>query len=123
LGAPERAGYKSGSAADKSGSTSNHSRAVREKHLLLECCRCAWNAAGAPGMLQARLECNRCAWNASGAPGIQQVHLEIIATSYCSTIVKTQVFRLYSHLCIHVSMYLYSYPSTHGISALAAGGG
>jgi len=26
------------------------------------------------------------------------------------------------YLCIYVSMYLYSYPSTHGISGLAAGG-
>jgi len=88
----------------------------------LEWFRCAWNGSGAPGMLQVRLECCRCAWNAAGAPGIRQVCLEIIATTYCSTIVKTHVFRLYSHLCINVSMYLYSYPSIHGISALAAGG-
>jgi len=80
------------------------------------------NAAGAPGMVQVRLESCRCAWNAAGAPGIRQVRLEIIATTYRSTIVKTHVFRLYSHVCINVSMYLYSYPSTHGISALAAGG-
>ena len=60
--------------------------------------------------------------NAAGAPGIRQVRQEIIVTTYRSTIVKTHVFRLYSHLCINVSMYLYSYPSTHGISALAAGG-
>jgi hypothetical protein len=40
------------------------------------------------------------------------VRLEIIAT----------VFSLYSHLCIYESMYLYSYPSTHGIFGLAAGG-
>jgi len=73
-------------------------------------------------MVQVRLECCRCAWNAAGAPGIRQVRLEIIATTYRSTIVKTHVFRLYSHLCINVSMYLYSYPSTHGISALDAGG-
>jgi len=109
LGAPGSAGYKSGSAGDKSGSacdkagsTLNHTRAVREIHLL-------W-------------ECRRCAWNAAGAPGIRQVRLDIIATTYHSTIVKTHVFRLYSHLCVNVSMYLYSYPSTHGISALAAGG-
>jgi len=89
----------------------------------LEWFRCAWKAAGTPGMLQVRLECCRYAWNAAGAPGIRQVRLEIIATTYLSTIVKTHVFRLYSHLCINVStMYLYSYPSTHGISALAAGG-
>jgi hypothetical protein len=36
--------------------------------------------------------------NAAGAPGSRQVYLEIIATTYRSTIVKTQVFRLYSHL-------------------------
>jgi len=80
------------------------------------------NAAGAPGMLQTRLECCRCAWNAAGAPGIWQVRWEIIATTYRSTIVKTHVLRLYSHLCINVSMYRYSYPSTHSITALAAGG-
>jgi len=44
--------------------------------------------------------------------GTLLVHLEIIAT----------VFSLYSHLCIFVSMYLYSYSSTHGISGLATGG-
>jgi len=74
------------------------------------------------GMLQVRLEWFRCAWNAAGAPGIRQVRREIVATTYCSIIVTTHLFRLYSHLCINVSMYLYSYPSTHGISALAAGG-
>jgi len=31
-------------------------------------------------------------------------------------------FVLFSHLCIFLSMYLYSYPSTHGISELAADG-
>lgn len=30
------------------------------------------------------------------------VHLEIIATSYCSTVFKTHVINLYSHLCIYV---------------------
>jgi hypothetical protein len=40
------------------------------------------------------------------------VRLEIIAT----------VFSLYSHLCIYVSRYVYSYPSTHGIFGLVAGG-
>jgi len=48
--------------------------------------------------------------------------MEIIATTYRAMVVKTHVFRLYSHLCINVSMYLYSYPSTHDISGLAAGG-
>ena len=39
--------------------------------------------------------------------------LEIIATTYCSTIVKTPVFSLYSHLCIYVSMNLCIYIATH----------
>jgi len=39
-----------------------------------------------------------------------------------STSNHSHVFSLYSHLCIYVSMYLYSYPSTHAISGLAAGG-
>jgi len=54
--------------------------------------------------------------------GTLLVRLEIIATTYDSTIFKTHVFSLYSQLCINVSMYLYSYPSTHVISGLAAGG-
>ena len=41
------------------------------------------------------------------------VRLEIIATTYRSTIAKTYVFSLYSHLCIYC---------THSISGLAAGG-
>jgi len=49
--------------------------------------------------------------------------LEIIATTYCSTIFKTHVFSLYSVcILINVSMYLYNYQSTHGISGLAAAG-
>ena len=69
-------GATSGNAWDKSGSTSNYSRVVTEQHLLPECCRCAWNAARAPGMLQGCLECCRGAWNATGAPGMLQVRLE-----------------------------------------------
>jgi len=38
------ADHKSGSADDKPGSTSNHCRAVWEKHLLWECCWCAWKS-------------------------------------------------------------------------------
>jgi hypothetical protein len=47
------------------------------------------------------------------------MRLEIIATTNCSTILKL----VYS-VCIpiYVSMNVYSYPSTHGISGLAAGG-
>jgi len=37
-------------------------------------------------------------------------------------IFKTHVFSLNSHLYIYVSMYLYSYTSTHGVSGQAAGG-
>jgi hypothetical protein len=52
--------------------------------------------------------------------GTLLVRLEIIASSYRSTILKL----MYS-VCIpiYVSMYLYSYPSAHGKSGLAAGGG
>jgi hypothetical protein len=53
--------------------------------------------------------------------GMVLVRQESIATIYRSTIFKTHVFNLYSHLCIFVSMYLQSYPLTHGISGLAAG--
>jgi len=79
----------------------------------LGCCRCAWIAAGAPGLRQVRLECCRCAWDATGAPGMLQVRLEIIATIYRATIVKIHVLRLYSHLFIYVSMYLCIYIVTH----------
>jgi hypothetical protein len=41
------------------------------------------------------------------------VCLEIIATTYYSTIFKTHVFSLNSHLCIYVSMYLCIYVSMH----------
>jgi len=50
------------------------------------------------------------------------MHLKFIATTYDLTIFKTHVQSLYSHLCIFVSMYIYSRPATHGISGLAAGG-
>jgi len=45
--------------------------------------------------------------------GTLLVRLEIIATTYRSTIFKTHVFSLYSHLCIYVSMYLCIYIATH----------
>jgi len=48
--------------------------------------------------------------------------LESIATTYRPMIFKTHVFSLYSQLYIHVSLCVYSYPSTHGISRLAAVG-
>jgi len=38
-----------------------------------------------------------------------------------STSNHSHVFSLYSHLCIYVSLYLYSYPSTQAISGLAVG--
>jgi len=88
-----------------------------------ESCRQVWEYLESPlssrgktsslEMLQVCLECCRCAWNAAGAPGILQVRLEIIATTYRSTIVKTHVFRLYSHLCNYVSIYLCIYIATH----------
>ena len=36
------------------------------------------------------------------------VRLEIIATTYCSTIFKTHVFSLYSHLCIYIATHLHT---------------
>ena len=38
------AGYMSRSAGDKSGNSLNQSRPVWEKHLLWECCWCAWKS-------------------------------------------------------------------------------
>jgi len=35
------------------------------------------------------------------------VHLEIIPTTYCSTIIKTDVFSLYSHLFIYIETHLH----------------
>ena len=64
-------------------------------------------------MLQVCLGCCRCAWNAAGAPGMLQARLEIIATTYHATIVKIHVLRLYSLLFIYVSMYLCIYIVTH----------
>jgi hypothetical protein len=46
--------------------------------------------------------------NAAGVPGNY---------SYCIQFVFSS-----KYLCIYVSMYLDSYPSTHGISGLSAGG-
>jgi hypothetical protein len=37
-----------------------------------------------------------------------QVCLEIIATTYRSTIFKTHVFSLYSHLCIYIATHLHT---------------
>jgi len=54
--------------------------------------------------------------------GMLLVRFEIIATSYHSTIFRTPVFNVYSYPHIYESMYLYSYPSTHDISGLAAEG-
>jgi len=39
------------------------------------------------------------------------VRLELLATTNCATIFKTHVFRLYSHLCIYVSIKLPIYNS------------
>jgi len=40
--------------------------------------------------------------------GTLQVGLEIIATTHRSTIFKTRVFSLYSHLCIYIATYLHT---------------
>jgi hypothetical protein len=47
--------------------------------------------------------------------------MEITDATYCSTIIKTHEFSFYSQLSIYVSVYLCSYPSTHGKHGLAAG--
>jgi len=80
----------------------------------------AWEHLGAPAI---SLGAPRITVEQSGKTtstlGTLLVRLEIIATTYRSTILKL----MYS-VCIpiYVSRYLYSYPSTHGISGLAAGG-
>ena len=87
LGTPRRAGEKRGFTWEHMGSLAT--------------------SLGAP-----QITAEKCAKNtiffgdAAGAPGM-------IATTYCSTIVKTHVFSLYSHLCIYVSMYLCIYIGTH----------
>jgi hypothetical protein len=40
--------------------------------------------------------------------GMLQVDLDIIATNYCSTIFKTHVINLYSHLCIYIVSHLHT---------------
>jgi len=66
---------------------------------------------------------NHCSavWETAAFMGLLQVCLEFIATTYRSTIFKTQVCCVYPPLCIHVSMSQYSHPSTHGTSGLAVG--
>jgi hypothetical protein len=61
-------------------------------------------------MLPVRLEFYGHARIAAGTPGMLQVLLEIIATTYHSMIVKTQIF---SCILIYVSMYLCIYIATH----------
>jgi len=50
------------------------------------------------------------------------VCMEITDNPYCSTIIKTHEFSVYSQLSIHVYVYVYSYPSTHSMTGWAAGG-
>jgi len=40
--------------------------------------------------------------------GMLLVLLEIIATTYCSMVFKTDVFSLYSHLCIYIATHLHT---------------
>jgi len=73
-------------------------------------------SATSPGAHQITVEQsgkNIFSGNSTGVPGMLQVGLEIIATIYRATIVKIDVLRLYSHLCIYVSMYLCIYIVTH----------
>ena len=44
----------------------------------------------------------------TSASATRQVSLEIIATTYRSTICKTHVFSLYSHLCINIVTHLHT---------------
>jgi len=50
-----------------------------------------------------------------------QVWLEIIVATNSYTIYKTHVFSLCSYVWIYVPMYIYNYPSTHGVSGQAVG--
>jgi len=74
--APGSANNKPRSAGDKSGSTSNQSRAIWEK--------------------------------TTYSLGMLLVRLEMIGTTYHSTIFKTHVFSLYSHLCIYRATHLHT---------------
>jgi len=85
-----------GTADDKPGSTSERWRQTWEhQRHVWEHLQSQWSSLG----------------KTTSSLGMLLVRLEIIAT----------VFSLYSHLCIYVSIYLYSYPSTHSISGLPAG--
>jgi hypothetical protein len=74
----------------------------------------AWEHLGAPvtnlGALATTLGAPRITVEQSGKNNIffgnaaGGARLEIIATTYRSTIFKTYVFSLYSHLCIYVSI-------------------
>jgi len=66
----------------------------------------AATSLGAPQISVAKFRKNLVFWTLL-------VRLEIIATTYRSMIVKTHVFRLYSHLGINVSMYLCIYTATY----------
>jgi len=98
------AGEKPGSADDKPGSTGECRQQIwkRRRHV--------WE----------HLESQQSSLGkTTSSLGTLLVCLEIIATTYCSTILKL----MYSVcILIYVSMCLYSYPSTHGISGLAPDG-
>jgi len=88
LGAPGSTVSKAGSADHKPGSTWERQGQACERRPQ------AWEHVDS---LWSRLE-------KTSSLGPLLVHLEIIATTYRSIIVKTDVFSLYSHLCIYVSI-------------------
>jgi len=115
LGSPGRAGDKSGSAGNKSGSAGVNSGSAGDK--VWERRQQVWERRRpASERRQQVWKHVKSQWSSLGKTsslGMLQVCLEIIATTYRSTIVKTHVFRLYTHLCIYVSMYLRIYIATH----------
>jgi hypothetical protein len=80
---------------------------------------------------QHAMECERIVWEhpqfPTSIPGKSSsfatllVPLQIIASTYHSLSFETQVFSVYFHPCIDVSLCRNSYPSTPGKSGLAAG--
>jgi len=80
------ASNKSGSADDKAGSTCERRRQVWE-------------------LLESQLS---SLGTTTSSLGTLLVRLEIIATTYRSTICKTDVFSLYSHLCIYIATHLHT---------------
>ena len=69
--------------------------------------KCTWEHLGAP-----RITVEQSGKTTSSSLRTLLVRLEIIATTNRSTIFKTHVFSLYSHLCIYVSIQLPIYTRT-----------